>query len=322
MFIKSAKFILSPAHSVVYVFFYPCLVFVISTLSTVVEIPDFFYPEYIAEIFAKYVWFHMTLKLLAFALCTQYTLTAGRVFQVLPVCVRLALNLAFTFVGKFFMDYLSALYGECSNNNYATAYNCVKNGFTWTSRTLPLTCFLTFYGMLVLLEETKIYKDWEEIEDVIQRKYELDIVYGSNLRTCGSFEAFVIVEKVIALYGKSAIIVKITYCVLAIIMVLLHIANITIILYIRTPPMVVVATLVAVFFWLVTYRFIYRVELCNFKMSIHRTEIEEYVQVAERDTEKNNAIEEIVARNDIKPKDSPRTNLLSRFYTPHSYSSL
>ena len=138
--------------------------------------------------------------------------------------------------------------GVCNDRQYAYKDDCDLHGKTWSGFDISGHVFLLIHCLLVMSEEVKVFKEWRSVG------YMLDDNNLVNKRNITGKE--IDVSKY--LYNYLTPYIKIVFAIMALFTLLWEFMLVVSVVYrFHTLPQKVIALLVAVFCWFLSYRVLY-----------------------------------------------------------------
>ncbi len=276
------------------------------------------------DYFAKYSVFAVVVLLLVLEFCVLRSLEGGKCRPLLFAALRGALNIgAFVSVNQILAAYAgSSSPGECDGDaDFDSDPNviCVQKRRTWSEYRTCGHTYAAFYLLLVILEHAPVFVIWEQVDEVVvKRKGVLGRMVDGERRSlvsedvCDNPRGFADAETLIRSHKRSSPVVKLSFSLLGVVAVLLHLDMGLAVLYYRHFDQKIVGILVAMAQWLVLYRLIYG--SYDSTIDFDRGEILDYVLHLEQNTEKYNSIDEEefehTMKDDYRNQKSPKTETL------------
>lgn len=237
-----------------------CL-FLVSLLGDVMPIPRSYFSRsdnILNQCFVKFGWGWTMSVTFPFLALTSYTICCGRRDKILKHFVRLCVATAsWAFWTKLF-DYVEVNYGKCSVKGDFTKQQCLSNGQYWHSFHISGHAFILVYSSLILIEEARAIVGWERIRDLIRDEYytrsnaedSRSVTASSPLGNLTESE-FIILK---SCYERFTPLVRLLFILMTFFSVLWDFMLIFTMLYFHNMVEKLLAGVIAIFIWFVTYR--------------------------------------------------------------------
>ncbi len=258
MFIKFSKFFLF-VNVKIFAVTYLILTFVFSIIFALIKLP----PSYFSDsknalnvYFMKYPFEYVVALLLIFIFCAHFPLCLGRWCAIMPPIFRVLFAYLLYQLMRAMFRILHELLGTCEGHPQFDnrKLECIYNDHTWMQFAISGHAFYVLYGMLIILEETRIFSKWEQVEELIDREelvnYDVPGVIGiANMDE---------VQNLVRLFRKFSPFVKVSFVANAILMILLHADIIITIVYYHKVLQKMEGVLLAALLWILTYGLVFK----------------------------------------------------------------
>jgi len=121
--------------------------------------------------FVKWGWLWTLVLVVPFVVLTSYTYSCGTVELVRKHVIRVlvvATTIWFLCVRTF--NYIEHITGSCYEGEFIKdKSSCRNSGFVWLGFDISGHCFLLVFSNLVILEEVKVFKNWERIGEMLTK---------------------------------------------------------------------------------------------------------------------------------------------------------
>lgn len=179
--------------------------------------------------FAKLAWGWTLLVSVPFIIMTSYLLSNGKIKEVGKGILRIIVATAIWFVCTYLFEYLDNSTGKCTNQQLLSKRDCRMSKHDWIdSFDISGHTFLLMYSLLFFYEEVQAYFKFKEMLKGTQNKNTL-------------LQQFV----------------KINFFLIALLAIIWNVILVSTFLYHHTISHKLVAAVIAVFFWFVSYRVIF-----------------------------------------------------------------
>lgn len=255
-FLKQISFLNPKIASIFYIIY----TVILSITFTYVQLPDSFFNQsdnFLNVYFMKYSYCYAVVILLPFTCILHYVLNYGDLMKSLLSLLRVFIFAFVNFcVGEEF-NILGVFFGACDMYSYLIndKVECISSGYNWTKLDISGHAFHIIYSILVILEELSFLKNWRNIERTVTEKcINYDTDYDDNPVTEDSRGKFKTFTKLFYRYNTF---LKIFLVLLTWLMILLHLSIFVTLIYFHTAFEKIVAGIIAVVFWFITYHLIY-----------------------------------------------------------------
>ncbi|KAJ1529366.1 hypothetical protein ONE63_006153 [Megalurothrips usitatus] len=240
---------------------YCACLFLVSLIGDVMPIPRSYFSRsdnLLNQCFVKFGWGWTMIVTFPFLVLTSYTVCCGRRDKVLQHLVRLCVATASWFFWTKLFEYIEVNYGKCSAKGDYTKQQCLTNGQYWHSFHISGHAFILVYSSLILIEEARAIIGWERIRDLIREEYHIrstsedsrSITVLSPLGGLSESE-FIILK---SCYERFTPLVRTLFILMTFFSMLWDFMLIFTMLYFHNMVEKLLAGVIAIFIWFVTYR--------------------------------------------------------------------
>lgn len=207
------------------------------------------------QYFVKLCWGWTCSLLCSFVYMTSYVYTCGNLQYVKLHLSRLGIGTAVWYIMTTSFVVICGWTGFCTSDLYFTRGSCIMNGHSWIGFDISGHTFMMVYCTLMLGEESKCFHQWERIrtflddtteEDVDERLKHLSRNQISELRTS---------------YNNLTSYIKINFLLMALLSILWDVMLLSTILYFHTLAQKMIAIILSIVCWFMTYRVWYLADL-------------------------------------------------------------
>ncbi|ESO82823.1 hypothetical protein LOTGIDRAFT_184623 [Lottia gigantea] len=194
-----------------------------------------------------------TLSLIGpFIFMTSFVYCCGNLNQVRRHVMRLAVGTVWWYVCTSFFVYVNKNVGVCTLSNLKDSKSCLEAGKSWLGFDISGHVFLMIHSLLIISEEMKCFKDWTKLklslddENLTQRK---------NLSASEISQAKTSHKQLTPLIQINVVFITLLSLLFEFMLL------ITIIYRFHTLSQKVFAAFIAVGFWFVDYRMLFRTKI-------------------------------------------------------------
>lgn len=186
----------------------------------------------------------------AFMYFTSFTYCCGNIDKVKKHMSRLAIGTFFWFFWTNAFVFIEEATGFCLSDAEKTKTLCLQHGYKWFGFDISGHCFLLIYSSLILMEEAKVMKGWENISELIRYEaYDED----TSLRFLTPEEVSCLKEY----YQKYGPYIRGGFVTMTSLLLIWDVMLIGTILYFHSMVQKVMGGIIAVCTWFFTYRYWY-----------------------------------------------------------------
>jgi len=204
-------------------------------------------------VFVKWGWLWTLITLVPFVILTSYTYTCGTFNLVLKHVMRiLVVGTSVWFVCVRLFVHIEHLTGECwGKTSYKDKVSCKKFGHSWLGFDISGHCFLLVYCNLLISEEIRTFKNWENIGEMLSKNFKegSDNVF-SPLRKLSVNQ----IEALQSSYEKQTPRIKVFLILLTLLSILWEVMLIFTCLFFHSLLQKILGTLIAILCWYATYK--------------------------------------------------------------------
>lgn len=237
-----------------------CL-FLISLIGDTMPVPKSYFSRsdnFLNQCFVKFGWGWTLSVTIPFLLLTSYTTCCGKRDRVLKHLVRLGVATASWFFWTKLFEYIENNYGKCSVKGDYSKKECLALGQYWYSFHISGHAFILVYSSLILIEEARAIVGWERIRDLIREEYfarsnsedSRSVSVSSPLGGLTETE-FIILK---SCYERFTPLVRTLFILMTFFSMLWDFMLIFTMLYFHSMVEKLLAGVIAIFIWFVTYR--------------------------------------------------------------------
>ena len=122
------------------------------------------------QYFVKVGWGWTFGLLSVFIFLTSYTYCCGRMDLVRRHLSRLLVGTFFWYFWTSIFDQVEHVTGTCTSSDFSDKRSCFKGGFIWNGFDISGHAFLLIHCSLTIMEEMRVFQDWDKIATVIKRE--------------------------------------------------------------------------------------------------------------------------------------------------------
>lgn len=208
--------------------------------------------------FMKYTYYYVIFLLLPFVTCLHLIYAFGKWRNILVPLTRVITCGVILFIMGWEFNVYGSLIGVCSfsklNNEELV---CEWYGYTWSSFDISGHIFHNVFGMFVIVEEASYYKLWIFIELLVDVYCPNKTLLWTAKRTLCTKVTDEEKAKLTLMYHSLSTILKVNFCILAVLVFMLNIANLLTVIYFHTVIENIVAAVVALTMWILCYRVVF-----------------------------------------------------------------
>lgn len=232
---------------------------VASILGDTVKFPKIYFANsgtFLNQYLVKLGWFWTTLWTMSFLIVTSKVFCLNSRTSVVKHASRLMVATFFWYFWTSTFNRIEDYYGTCSGKAAPTRFACKSAGFTWKSFDISGHVFILIYSTLVMISESRPIIGWDKIQDVL-RKEENARKDGKSVATMFSnlkedeLQKFKVVYKEMTPYAQAL------FIIITIFVAIWELMLITTMMYFHTMPEKLLAGLLAMLTWFVTYKLWY-----------------------------------------------------------------
>jgi len=251
------KYLFIPTHRRLMVY---VLLLIGSVVGDFVRVPKIYFADsstFLNQYLVKLGWFWTTLWTASFlvATCRVFCLNSRTSF--LRHFARLVIATFFWYFWTSAFNRLEDYYGQClGSRTHRTRFACRSAGSVWRSFDISGHVFILVYATLVMISEARPIIGWDKIQDVL-RKEENARMNGKNATTPFSTLNENEISEFKTIYTQMTPFVQILFIVITIFVFIWELMLITTLMYFHSMPEKLLAGLVAMLTWFVTYKLWY-----------------------------------------------------------------
>lgn len=234
------------------------ILLVASLAGDFVRFPKIYFANsgtFLNQYFVKLGWFWTILWTLLFVLTTSKVFCLNTRTGIMRHVVRLFVATFFWYFWTSVFNRLEEYFGRCSGNG-RTRSECRSAGFLWKSFDISGHVFILIYSTLVMISEARPIVGWDKIQDVLikeenarkERKGVATAFSGLNENELQNLKA---------VYKQMTPYIQVLFIILTIFVALWELMLITTMMYFHNMPEKLLAGIVAMSTWYVTYKLWY-----------------------------------------------------------------
>lgn len=209
--------------------------------------------------FVKIGWLWTLMLTTPFVFLTSFTYCCGKKKLVLMHLSRLIIATVIWFVFTKSFAFIEENYGKCSVQGALSDAKkaCLMKGHYWFSLDLSGHAFLLIWSAFVITEEAKAIIGWNQVGDMIQNEEHVreskEVDINSNLRFLTDHEFLILKTS----YKQFSVYVKGLFLALTLLTLLWDFMLVITILYFHIMVEKLIAGILAISMWYVTYKYWY-----------------------------------------------------------------
>lgn len=211
---------------------------------------------FINQYLVKLGWFWTVLWTLSFLAATCRVFCLNSRTGVAKHAARLAVATFFWYFWTNAFDRLDVYYGKCSSGKPLTRSACKSAGLVWKSFDVSGHVYILIYSTLVMISEARPIIGWDKIQDVL-RKEENARKDGKTVATTFSNLKENELQELKVVYKQTTPYIQALFIVITIFVAIWELMLITTMMYFHTMPEKLLAGILAMLTWFVTYRLWY-----------------------------------------------------------------
>lgn len=239
---------------------YACILIILSAIFNGIEVPS----SYLSDsknafnvYFMKFNSWYVIFLLLIFVTCLHLIYGFGRWKNVLMPFARVISSGVILCIVNWELTVYGSLIGTCSNSKLNDdEFICEWYGYTWSSFNVSGHIFRNLFSMLVIMEEASYYKLWIIIELLVGITSHNENLAWIN-RVLDTKISDDEKNTLKLLYNNLSTILRVNFCILAVLVFLLNIANLLTVIYFHTVIENTVAAVLALLVWILCYRVVF-----------------------------------------------------------------
>lgn len=260
MFVALSKRILF-INPYIFAALYGCVLIILSIIFNWIEIPATYFSDsknILNVFFMKYSYVYIIVFLLPFVTCLHLIYGFGNWRNVvIPILRFFTCGIILCAMSTTF-DISSYLFGVCSASEFNNEeFICRWYSYKWKAFDISGHIFHNIFGILIIIEEASYYKFWPLIELLMNT---FDFSSCRDPRQVQNVQQFLIAQvnndnkiKLQKLFDYLSTFLKVNFCALAVLVILLHIANLLTVIYFHTVMETIMAVILALLAWILCY---------------------------------------------------------------------
>ncbi|GAB1599312.1 fat storage-inducing transmembrane protein-like [Argonauta hians] len=226
-------------------------VFVASVIADLFVVPQMYFSRkdnILNRFFIRFGWLWTLIMLSTFISLTSYIYTGCNVKLVKQHLLRLVCATFWWFVCTTIFSHIDQSTGVCTEMKITSRYHCKKAGKMWLAFDISGHVFLLTHNLLTIVEECRVFKDWKRLRELLlnpdvqqMRKVtsdEVNLSKDANEKFTPYIKAIIIVLTLFTLIWEFQLLISSVY-------------------RFHSLAEKVVASMVSVICWFISYRVIY-----------------------------------------------------------------
>ncbi|XP_074662038.1 acyl-coenzyme A diphosphatase FITM2-like [Tubulanus polymorphus] len=195
------------------------------------------------QYFVKLSWGWTSILVAIFIYLTSFVYCCGNVYKITRHLSRLLVGTAsWYFWTQIVFHKVEQATGMCSNTQITNKILCVKSKFNWFGFDLSGHTFLLIHCLLIISEEVKPLKKWDKIRNFIFEE-------EKEMKNLNESELIVLKDS----FNQFTIYIRILFIILTLLLLLWELMLIATVVYFHNMPQKLIAALIAVCNWFITY---------------------------------------------------------------------
>lgn len=249
------KYMFLPTHRRLLVYL---ILLVASVVGDFVRFPKIYFAysnTFLNQYLVKLGWFWTLLWTLSFLVATSKVFCLNsRSTTVTVHAVRMAVATFFWYFWTSSFNRIEDYYGRCAAGKTGlTRSACRSAGHPWKSFDVSGHVFILVYSTLVMISEARPIVGWDKIQDVL-RNEENARKEGKKVATTFSSLGDEELQRLKAVYKRITPYVHVLFIVITVFVAVWELMLITTMMYFHTMPEKLLAGIVAMFTWFITYK--------------------------------------------------------------------
>uniref|UniRef100_A0A2S2RBE0 FIT family protein n=1 Tax=Sipha flava TaxID=143950 RepID=A0A2S2RBE0_9HEMI len=250
------KYLFLPTHRRMFVYL---ALLVSSVVGDFVRFPRIYFAysdTFLNQYLVKLGWFWTLLCTSSFLVASGKVLCLDSRPTIAKHAVRLAVATFFWYFWTSAFNRLEEYFGQCSMIRHTTRTACRSAGHVWKPFDISGHIFILIYSTLVMISEARPFVGWEKIQDVLLKE-ENARMEGRTVATTFSSLATKDLEKLKTVYKQMTPFVQVLFIIITLFVSIWELMLITTMMYFHSMPEKLLAGIVAMFTWFVTYKLWY-----------------------------------------------------------------
>lgn len=247
------KYLFFSTHKRLFVYL---ILLVASVVGDFIKFPKIYFANsntFLNQYLVKLGWFWTVLWTLSFLVTTSKVFCLNSRPSITVHATRLVVATFFWYFWTNAFNWLEDYYGKCSGGRGLIRSACKSAGHLWKSFDISGHVFILIYSTLVMISEARPIIGWDKIQDVL-RNEENARKEGKTVATTFSNLKEEELQEMKTVYKQMTPYVQILFIVITIFVAVWELMLITTMMYFHTMPEKLLAGIVAMSTWFVTYR--------------------------------------------------------------------
>ncbi|XP_026822072.1 FIT family protein CG10671 [Rhopalosiphum maidis] len=247
------KYLFLSTHKRLFVYL---VLLVASVVGDFIKFPKIYFANsdtFLNQYLVKLGWFWTLLWTLSFLITTSKVFCLNTRSSITVHASRLVIATFFWYFWTNAFNRLEDYYGKCSGGKGLGRSSCKSAGHQWRSFDISGHVFILIYSTLVMISEARPIIGWDKIQDVL-RNEENARKEGKSVATTFSNLKEDELQEMKTVYKQMTPFVQILFLVITIFVAVWELMLITTMMYFHTMPEKLLAGIVAMSTWFVTYR--------------------------------------------------------------------
>lgn len=249
------KYLFFSTHKRMFVYL---VLLVASIIGDFVRFPKIYFANsgtFLNQYLVKFGWFWTILWTLSFLIATSKVFCLNSRAAIVKNAFRLVIATFFWHFWTNSFNRVEEYYGKCSSKGL-TQTECKSAGFVWKSFDTSGHVFILIYSTLVMISEARPIVGWDKIQDVLRKEDNVRKT-GKSVGTTFSNLNENELQQLNVLYKQMTPFVQVLFIVITVFVAIWELMLITTMMYFHTMPEKLLAGIVAMSTWFVTYKLWY-----------------------------------------------------------------
>lgn len=246
------KYLFFSTHKRMFVYL---ILLIASIVGDYVKFPKIYFANsntFINQYFVKFGWLWTLLWTLSFLITTSKVFCLNNRPSIMKHASRLLIATFFWYFWTSSFNILERYYGKCLGKGQ-TQYVCTSAGYTWKPFDISGHVFILIYSTLVMISEARPIVGWDKIQDVLRKEENLR-KEGKSVATTFSNLKENELQELKVVYNQMTLYAQVLIIVITLFVAIWELMLFTTIMYFHSMPEKLVAGLVAMATWYVSYR--------------------------------------------------------------------
>lgn len=249
------KYLFFSIHKRLFVYL---ILLIASIVGDFIKFPKIYFANsdtFLNQYFVKLGWFWTILWTLLFVVTTSKVFCLNTRTSIVRHVIRLFVATFFWYFWTSTFNVLEEYYGKCSGNGQ-TRFECISTGSQWKPFDISGHVFILIYSTLVIISEARPIIGWDKIQDVLIKE-ENARKDGKGVATTFSNLKNNELHNLKVVYKQMTPYIQVLFIILTIFVALWDLMLITTMMYFHNMPEKLLAGIVAMSTWYVTYKLWY-----------------------------------------------------------------